>query len=223
MKILKPSFEYLDFRSEKELAKTIEQVGRTCYQSADGITDDSCIRFVKRMISSGHEAMIEHASITVRITCDRGISHEIVRHRVGSFGQESTRYCNYAKDKFTNSVSFIDIATGIQLDKSMQNLSAEQLDAIMQEWLAACEDSERHYLKMIELGASPQIARSVLINSTKTAICCTFNIREWRHFFKLRAIGVTGAPHPQMVEIAKIMLDDFAEKYPSMFADLLEG
>ena len=223
MIILKPSFSILSQETEIELAKKIERAGRTCYNSEDLITDSSCLSFVQRMAKSGHEAMLEHASISVLFTCDRGVTHEIVRHRVASYAQESTRYCNYLKDKFGSSVSFIDIEGGMGLDKSMEKLSMEAKALIYEEWAQACLDAESHYLKMIELGASPQMARSVLNNSTKTEIVCTFNIREWRHFIKLRAIGVTGAPHPQMIELTSPLFDYLCEVYPSLFADLVKS
>ncbi len=116
-----------------ELLKQIESVGRTCYKSEDRITDDSAINFVRSLIKNGHEAMIEHNAISVRFICDRGVSHEIVRHRVASYGQESTRYCNYSNDKFSNEIHVIDIGEGIALDTKMTNYTPKQIQAIMNE------------------------------------------------------------------------------------------
>lgn len=140
-----------------------------------------------------------------------------MRHRIASYAQESTRYCNYSKDKFGNEITYIDLKGGMELDPKMKNLDAETVAAIYNEWLMACSDAERHYNRMIELGASPQIARSVLNNSTKTEICITANIREWRHFFKLRT---PMAAHPQMREIAMMLLKEFKAKIPVLFDDI---
>ena len=176
MNVIKPSFEIITPIDGKEILKTIEQVGRTCYKSEDKITEDSCKSFVKGLIARGHEAVIEHYNITVRLVNDRGVSHEEVRHRLASYAQESTRYCNYTKDKFDNGITYIDISGGIQYDKAMQKLSQETIGLIIEEWVSACSDAEKHYNKMISLGATPQIARSVLNNSTKTEICITANL-----------------------------------------------
>lgn len=158
-----------------------------------------------------------HYDISILFTCDRGVTHEIVRHRPASYAQESTRYCNYSNEKFGSEVTYIDIKGGMELDPKTKNLDAETFMAIYNEWLLACEDAELHYNKMLELGASPQIARSVLNNSTKTEICITMNMREWRHFFKLRT---PLAAHPQMREIANPLLAEFKEKIPVFFDDI---
>lgn len=217
MRIVKPQFEILTPINRKEILQHIEAVGRTCYKSEDRITEDSCYGFVGGIVKRGHEAVIEHYNITVRLTNDRGVSHEEVRHRVASYAQESTRYCNYSADKFGNSVAYIDIMGGILLDPKMKDMSAEQIAAVYSEWIAACEDAERHYFKMLELGASPQIARSVLNNSTKTEICITANLREWRHLFKLRTAP---AAHPQMREVMIPLLKAFKEAIPVIFDDI---
>lgn len=219
MKIIAPTFEILTPINGEEILKTIEAVGRTCYKSEDKITSDSCAKFVRGIISRGHEAVIEHYNITVRLTNDRGVSHEEVRHRIASYAQESTRYCNYSKDKFGNEITYIDLAGGMQLDPKVSSLPAEQFAAIYDEWLNACMDAENHYNKMIELGATPQIARSVLNNSTKTEICITMNLREWRHFFKLRC---SPAAHPQMREIAVKLLKAFVMMIPVVFDDVYQ-
>ncbi len=215
--MIDPHFEILTPIDGKEILKHIEAVGRTCYKSEDKITEDSCIAFVKNIVKRGHEAVIEHFNITVRLTNDRGVSHEEVRHRIASYAQESTRYCNYSQDKFDNEVSYIDIRGGMELDSKVGNLSTSTFDAIYDEWLQACADAEAHYNKMIQLGATPQIARSVLNNSTKTEICITMNLREWRHFFKLRT---SPAAHPQIREIAIPLLQEFQRMIPVVFDDI---
>lgn len=219
MKIISPSFEILTPIDGTEILKTLEEVGRTCYKSEDKITDDSCIGFVNRIIKSGHEAVIEHYNVTVRLTNDRGVSHEEVRHRIASYAQESTRYCNYNKDKFGSEITYIDIKGGMELDPKVSQLNAEAFVAIYDEWVQACLDAENHYNKMIELGATPQIARSVLNNSTKTEICITMNLREWRHFFCLRT---SPAAHPQMREIAIKLLMAFKMIIPVVFDDIYQ-
>ena len=160
---------------------------------------------------------LTHIDMTVRLTNDRGVSHEEVRHRVASFAQESTRYCNYAKDKFGAEVTYIDIKGGMEYDSKVHNLPAEIQQQIYDEWVQACIDAERHYNRMIELGATPQIARSVLNNSTKTEICITMNLAEWRHFFKLRCAPTA---HPSMREIAIMLLKAFKVLIPNVFDDI---
>ena len=219
MKVISPSFELITPIDGTEILKTLEEVGRTCYKSEDKITNDSCVDFVKRIIKSGHEAVIEHYNVTVRLTNDRGVSHEEVRHRIASYAQESTRYCNYSKDKFGSEVTYIDIRGGMELDPKVRQLNAETFTAIYDEWTNACRDAETHYNKMIELGATPQIARSVLNNSTKTEICITMNLREWRHFFRLR---IASAAHPQMREIAIQLLMAFKVMIPVVFDDIYQ-
>ena len=138
MKVISPSFEIITPIDPAQILKTIEAVGRTCYKSEDKITDDSCIKFVKNIIDRGHEAVIEHYNITVRLTNDRGVSHEEVRHRIASYAQESTRYCCYSKDKFDNQVTYIDLLGGMKLDAQVSKLDVEKFQAIYDEWIAAC-------------------------------------------------------------------------------------
>lgn len=205
MKIIKASFKILNEINGIEILKSIERAGRTCYKSEENITDDSAIKFVTGLIKRGHEAMLEHQSISVKIVCDRGVSHEIVRHRIASYAQESTRYCNYSKDKFDNEITFISPCFWSEDSVAFNG------------WKNLCKEAENTYLTLIQLGATPQEARAVLPNSLKTEIVCTFNLREWRHFFQLRALGKTGAPHPQMLEITIPMLEEFRKQIPIVF------
>lgn len=221
MNVLKAKYEILTPISEggiKEL-QHIERIGRVCYKSEDRITEDgeSAKAFVKMLIDKGHEAMIEHSSLSVMFTVDRGVSHELVRHRIASFAQESTRYVNYSLDKFGNQINVIDITEGIQSDNKMKNLDAKTIELIINEWLLAMEDAERHYMRMLELGATPQIARSVLPNSTKTEITITTNFREWRTFFKLR---VPNTAHPQMRQVTIPLLRELKGLIPVVFDDI---
>lgn len=221
MRIIKSSYEILtpiSSEGQTEL-KHIEKIGRVCYKSEDKISEDgeSAKKFVSMLINSGHEAMIEHSSLSVKFIVDRGVSHELVRHRIASFAQESTRYVNYAKDKFGSECNFIDLRPGIELDNKMKNMTADEMAFVLKEWHEAMEDAEKHYMKMIELGATPQIARSVLPNSTKTEITITANYREWRNFFKLR---VPHNVHPQMREVTVPLLKELKEKLPVIFDDI---
>lgn len=223
MNVLNASFEILTPISEGGIneLKHIERIGRVCYKSEGNITEEgeSAKKFVKMLINRGHEAMIEHSSLSVKFTVDRGVSHELVRHRIASFAQESTRYVNYSLDKFGNEINVIDIKEGITLDNKMKNMDAEIIELIIKEWLLAMEDAEKHYMRMIELGATPQIARSVLPNSTKTEITITANYREWRNFFKLR---VPNTAHPQMREVTIPLLKELKVLLPVIFEDIEE-
>ena len=221
MNILNAGYEILTSISEGgiEELKHIEKIGRVCYKSEDRITEDgeSAKKFVKMLINKGHEAMIEHGTISVLFTVDRGVTHELVRHRIASFAQESTRYVNYSLDRFGNEINVVDIHDGIKLDKAMQNLSADSIQRIVNEWYFAMYDAEKHYMRMLELGATPQIARSVLPNSTKASITVTANYREWRAFFKLRTPDTA---HPQMREVTIPLLNDFKKLIPILFDDI---
>lgn len=213
MKIIKACYEILTQISEggiKEL-QHIEKIGRVCYKSEDKITEDgeSAKAFVKMIIERGHEAMIEHSSLSVKFIVDRGVSHELVRHRIASFAQESTRYCNYSKDKFDNGVTFIE---PFFFMGAMRKQSQAYRD-----WSLAMRECERVYLKLIHDGFTPQEARSVLPNSTKTEITLTANYREWRNFFKLRTAM---AAHPQMREVTIPLLAELKQKLPVVFDDI---
>ena len=183
----------------------IEQVGRVCYKSEDLIKEDSAADFVRRLIKRGHEAMIEHSQMTVIFTVDRGVSHEMVRHRLASFAQESTRYCNYSKEKFGDQITVI------------RPYFLEEESEAYNAWLYVMEEAEQAYMTMLRCGCSPQEARSVLPNSLKTDIVITANYREWRTIFKLRTAA--GA-HPQMREIMRPLLDEVKEKLEPVFGDI---
>lgn len=221
MNIMKSDFEILTPISDDgiEELKHIERIGRVCYKSEDKISEDgeTAKKFVKMLIDRGHEAMIEHSSLSVKFTVDRGVSHELVRHRIASFAQESTRYVNYSLDKFGNEINVIDINGGINLDNKMKDMNALDIAAIIYEWRMAMQDAEKHYMNMIELGATPQVARSVLPNSTKTEITITANYREWRNFFKLRTAPTA---HPQMREVTIPLLKELKNRLPIIFDDI---
>jgi thymidylate synthase (FAD) len=207
MKVISPSFEIISMEKGAEILKRIETAGRTCYKSEDQITKDSAVTFAQRILSSGHHSVIEHASATVRLICDRGVTHEIVRHRLASYSQESTRYANYSKDQFGNEITVIK-------PYFWKESSPEY--AI---WLKSMERAEEAYLALIGKGTSAQEARSVLPNSLKTEIVVTCNMREWRHIFELRCASTA---HPQMREIMLPLLAKMYEKAPIIFFDIHE-
>ncbi len=212
MKIIKPSIEIVDMDSYESILKKIEKIGRVCYKSEERITEDSAEKFIRNLLTRQHESVIEHESVTVRIICDRGVTHEIVRHRIASYSQESTRYCNYAGDKFDNQITVIDLARGFSYDLSNENDKAKY-----EVWTTAMKQAEQAYFRMLELGATPQEARAVLPNSLKTEIVVTMNLRSWRNFFRLR---VDSHAHPQMREVAQILYKEFADKLPVFVSGL---
>lgn len=207
MRIISPSHEILFLHDGESILKRIELAGRTCYKSEDRITPDSAKEFVKRILESGHHSVIEHANITVRFICDRGITHELVRHRLAAYSQESTRYANYTKDKFGREITVIR--------PSFWSENSPEYS----KWLAAMEQAEKAYMKLIELGARPEQARCVLPNSLKTEIVMTCNIREWRHVLRLRC---SCDAHPQMREIMLPLLNELHQRLPVFFDDLYE-
>ena len=205
MKIIEPYFEIMDEVDGRKMLQKIEKIGRVCYKSEELITEDSAETFVRNILKRGHESVIEHEKISVKMVCDRGVTHEIVRHRVASFSQESPRYCNYQKDKFGNELTFI---------KPVFWSEDSEEYAVWKHMMQQCEEQ---YMHLIRLGASPQEARSILPNSLKTEIVVTMNLREWRHFFRLRTAG---AAHPQMREIACMVLEEFRRQIPVVFEEL---
>jgi thymidylate synthase (FAD) len=207
MKILDPGFEILLLPDETLILTHLEKAGRTCYKSEDKIAPGTAKSLLQRIVRMGHESVIEHASATVKFICDRGVSHELVRHRLASFSQESTRYANYAREKFGREISVI---RPFFWQKDSEAFTV---------WRRAMENAEQAYLALIDGGATAQEARSVLPNSLKTEVVMTANLREWRHVFRLRCAA---ASHPQMREIMLPLLAEFCRRIPVLFADLGE-
>lgn len=205
MRIIKPYFEILDEVNGEKILKRIERIGRVCYKSEERITEDSAKKFVSNILKRGHESVIEHEKLSVRIICDRGVSHEIVRHRIASYSQESTRYCNYNNEKFGKELTLI------------KPFFWEEDSKEYRIWLETMQAIEDAYNQLIESGAEPQQARSILPNSLKTEIVVTMNLREWRHFFRLRTAKNA---HPQMREVACALLNELKEKIPVIFDDI---
>ena len=205
MKIIEPSFVFEDVLDPEAVMSKIERAGRTCYKSEGRIGDGTAEKFISSILARGHESVLEHASVTARLICDRGVTHEIVRHRIAAYSQESTRYCNYSGDKFGNEITVIR--------PFFWNDDPEKFAV----WKEAMEAAEKAYNALIEMGATPQEARSVLPNSLKTELVMTMDIREWRHFLKLRT---SPAAHPQMREIAIPILNEFKKQLPVLFSDI---
>ena len=198
MKLIDQAWQYIDLPHTP--LKLIERIGRTCYKSEDRITSESAEKFVKSILDSGHESVIEHSSVSVRFITNRGVTHELVRHRLCAFSQESTRYVRYS-----GSMEFIRPVWYGQ-DKTA--------DSIFE---SACRQAEWNYEDLLERGWRPEQAREVLPNSLKTEICVTANMREWRHILKLRT---SKRAHPQMRALMKDCLDGFHMTFPVLFDDL---
>ena len=205
MKIIEPYIVLEDEINGTEIIKKIERIGRVCYKSENNITEDSAERFIKNIIKNGHESVLEHVSISVRVICDRGVTHEIVRHRIAAYSQESTRYNNYSKNKFNEELTFI------------KPCFWNEKEDLFRKWKLCMEEVEGCYLSMIEAGATPEQARSVLPNSLKTELVMTMNLREWRHFLKLRC---SNKAHPQTREVANMILEKFRNSISVVFDDI---
>lgn len=205
MRIIEPSVEIMSIIDSESILKNLERYGRVCYKSENCITEDSANRFINMIIKNGHESVLEHEKLTIKFICDRGVSHEIVRHRIASYSQESTRYCNYNQDKFGSELTIIK--------PCFWKEGQEQYEI----WKSNMQMIEESYNNLISLGAKPEEARSILPNSLKTEIIVTMNMREMRHFLKLRT---SPKAHPQMREVACILLRELKEKLPVIFEDI---
>lgn len=207
MKCIKASYEIFTDLSDPitTILKPIERAGRICYKSENNITDDSCITFCKNILNRGHEAVIEHSQLSVKFTIDRAIANELVRHRIASYCQESSRYCNYSKNKFGNEIKVI---IPEELENDVVNYSV---------WYESCMHSENAYMALLSNNVKPELARNVLPLSTATEIIVTTNIREWRQIFRLRTSQFA---HPQMRSIMISLLKELKEKIPVLFDDI---
>lgn len=209
MKIVSPSYEIID---HNDLLRNIELGGRVCYKSEDKMTNEPNEKLLEKWKSMAHFSVFEHGVITVKFITDRGVTHELVRHRLAAFSQESTRYCNYSKDKFSNEITVIDPRGSF-----WRNKDSTVEDPRYATWVHSMEMSEKLYFDLLNAGATPQEARSVLPNSLKTEIQVTANVREWRHILTLRTDKTA---HPQMRELMIPLLKEFAERWPVLFADV---
>ena len=208
MKIVAPEFEILTPLDPPAILARLERAGRTCYLSEGRATEGSAGPFVRSIISRGHHSVIEHESLSLRLVCDRGVSHELVRHRLASFSQESTRYVNYGHGPEGGGLVVV------------RPLFFEEGSEKYALWLRAMEAAEAAYLALISAGATAQEARSVLPHSLKTELVLTANLREWRHILALRC---GPASHPQMREIMNLVRARFQELLPEIFGDQSGG
>ena len=174
MKIIEPSVELIDDFDAATIMRKLERAGRVCYKSEGNIKVDSAEKFIRGIIKRGHESVIEHAAVSFKIICDRGVTHELVRHRIASYSQESSRFCDYSAGKFGGELTFIKPCFWSEDDENFRR------------WSRTMALIEENYLAMRAAGARPEEARSILPNSLKTEIFVTMNLREWRHFLKLR-------------------------------------
>lgn len=204
MKIIKPYVYILSSELDTRKLLNVERAARLCYKSETKMGNEASQKFLKAILSRGHESVIEHEKITVCFVVDRGVTHEIVRHRIASYSQESTRYCNYNQEKFGNEITVIE--PFFYLDN----------EELYNTWRDACEVAERSYIDLVQK-STPQEARSVLPNSLKTEIAVTFNLREWRHFFLLRCAKEA---HPQMQQITIPLLRFLQERFSPIFDDI---
>lgn len=202
MKIIKPRVILSLLNKPKSIMRKIEIAARTCYKSEDKINETSHVAFIERLVRRGHEAMLEHGYATAYFRVDRGVSHELVRHRLASFAQESTRYCNY-KDK---DIEFVEPSTELDVDS-------------MNVWSSHMQECEVAYNKLIKAGYSPQVARAVLPNSLATDLVVTANLREWRTIFKFRCAKDA---HPDMRYIMLRLLSDMHKLFPPVFEDIYQ-
>ena len=207
MKIIDQSWSWVS--KPNAPLEVIELAGRTCYKSEDKITKDSSKKFVQVILKKGHESVIEHMSASVKFITNRGVTHELVRHRLCAFSQESTRYVNYGG----SDIQFIRpvwIRSGELKEREIKN------DGVAR-WISACDDAETQYNLLLSCGWRPEQAREVLPNSLKTEIVVTANLREWRHILRLRT---SKAAHPQIRELMVSCLDGFKEAIPVLFDDI---
>lgn len=220
MKIIEPYYEILTPISDggKSELRLIETVARTCYKSEGNNEGDfeKTKKFIKGLIKRGHEAMLEHSFLSVKFVCDRGVSHELVRHRHASFAQESTRYCNYSNDKFGNELTFIE-----PWFANKWIFKSDMIDMVAT-FNESCKQTEQLYFEMLKSGAAPQAAREVLSNAIKTEIVISTNYREWRHILSLRAANTTGPAHPDMNRLMCPLLQELKESIPIVFDDVYD-
>lgn len=204
MKIIEPTIE-IENVDYKKIMKNLEKACRTCYRSEDKITDESYKTLLKNCINRGHESILEHEKITIQMVCDIGVYKDLTRHRIASFSIESTRYCNYGKDKFENQIKFI------------KPVNMEENTELYAEWKNNCEEIEKHYIKMAKLGATPDQMRMILPHSTAALVTMTANVREWKHILELRA---SAHAHPSVEQVMIPLLIHFKENMPEIFENI---
>lgn len=204
MIIVEPTVE-IEKVNYSQIMKNLERACRTCYRSEDKITEESYKTLLKNCITRGHESILEHEKITIRMICDIGVYKDLTRHRIASFSIESTRYCNYGKDKFNNQIKFI------------KPVNIEEGTKLYEEWKTSCAEIEKHYIEMATLGATPDQMRMILPHSTAALVTMTANIREWKHILSLRA---TKHAHPAVEQVMIPLLVHFKKNMPEIFDNI---
>lgn len=201
MKIIEPiiQVEKVDY---KQIMKNLERACRTCYRSEGKITEESYKTLLKNCINRGHESILEHEKITIRMVCDIGVYKDLTRHRIASFSIESTRYCNYGKDKFDNQIKFI------------KPVNMEEGTELYEKWYNTCKIIEENYIEMSKMEATPDQLRMLLPHSTAAEVTMTANIREWKHIFSLRCTKHT---HPAVEQLMIPLLFKFKKEMPEIF------
>ena len=217
MNLIRPYTKILTPIDRSTVLPMLERAGRTCYKSEDKITDESASKFVGMICQRNHESVLEHVSVSVLFVCDRGVSHELVRHRIASFSQESTRYVNYGKKGMTVVIPpwLPELQEGEYKPELTGAVPAGASIAASQ-WLNAMHHAEVMYNLLLNQQWKPEHARSVLPNSLKTEVVMTANLREWRHIFKLRTAS---AAHPQMRELMVPLFHNFRDNLPEIFVN----
>lgn len=211
-KFIHPSAEIVNAPARELILDKLNEFGRVCYKSNMPDTTEQKENFIRQLLDNGHHSVLEHISISVRFIIDRGLSHEIVRHRIASYSQESTRYCNYTQDRFQNEVQYI-IPRTLELIEDKEPL---------QIWEKSMVEATQAYFDLLDKGIKPEIARNVLPTSLKTELVMTANLREWLHYFQLRLVGVTGKPHPELVMINSKLLEEFKKAAPVVFDNITD-
>lgn len=238
MKIVKAGYKILT-TEESLCTSIIEIAGRTCYKSDASESKEEHEEFIKGLIAAHHFSVLEHVNISVKIQCDRGISHELVRHRIASYSQESTRYCNYSKDKFDKHVTFVnpcylDVLSGIfyRIPEDYYYIKDNEGNPTIYRsngfekarfYYLSCLHSERDYFALLAAGCTAQEARGTLNTWLKTEVIATMNVRQWRHFFALRVLESTGKVHPSMLEISIPLYAEMSIKFPILFDNINKG
>ncbi len=239
MRLVKPSFEISGHMEYTAMLAIVARAISNCYKAEVPKGQKACEDFIRPRIAAGHLSVIEHCSFTADLVVDRGITHELVRHRLASYSQESSRFCNYSKGKFDGHVTFvmpkwvsdvvpagvypsimIDNNTSVVIHDANGNdgMRIDQQDIAT--WLVGLLNAEQYYMELLRLGRAPQEARSLLPNATKAEITVSANLRQWRHMFNLRALGTAGVPHPDMLEIMVPLLAEAKQRFPVFFEDL---
>lgn len=218
MKIINPKI-YVEKFNGIQIMKRIERACRTCYRSEGKITEDSYKKLLTNCITRGHESVLEHEKITIQMICDIGVYKDLTRHRIASFSIESTRYCNYGKDKFDNEIKFIKpIFYESRHEEECDDIEDVRNAIKTKYWKTCMENIESTYLQMAHIvSTTPDELRMLLPHSTAALVTMTANIREWKHILTLRTSKHT---HPAVQQLMIPLLLKFKKEMPEIFNDV---